>query len=610
MSKSKNKKNSNKKNTDNIKNNNKKLNTDKISNGQDYQKKGDTLKIGKFEFEFEFEKSKIADFVRKFITFFAFGIAFYYCIEYVNSGTDYDQAVSFRPLCMALAVAVLSLMPLKTYLNLYSVIYIPICYVFMHFAYQKEWIYDVCEYQHADVIRMGKIVALLWGIAIISIIYDAVKNKGYKRLFKINPFIGGMWLLFLILLACFSGMYYNAWFIIVAFSALTYVICDDTKRNELLKALERAALLSFIYILYKSLRHRPYDTERYLSYFANENTAGMYLACMIALFYSTILGWWRNNQSINKLIRRLVLIFYFVMFGILGSFVIFNYTRTTIMGMGFSFIVLFVIHLIKKENKKSLFLRIGYMFLSVIIFFYPTYLMIRYIPAYINEPTHLCWEINDETSKTRVLLNDPVDSPKYTSIEEYLTLALGKWGIYVDFENKDAEGTPSVEIDTKRDVTNSRGDIWKEYLSRLSVKGHFPGYIIKDERVDEDLLEHTDHITYKSVVYPDNPTDEPQYNLMYHGHNTYIQVAYQYGIIVGALYLIINIGCFICGSIILIKIKDINTERRLTFAVLMLGVTMLAQLTECFIHPAYIICFMLYICVTMVVTEAKRAVFK
>lgn len=543
---------------------------------------------------------------RFLVCFAALTAVFYYSIDYVNAGVYYDQAISFRPLCIALAIAVLSLLPVKTYLNFWCAAYTLVCYGTMHILYTKQLIHDDCEYQHIDVIRMGKLVALLWGYVVIAIIIDIIKNKGYRRFKNIQPVAGVLWALFAVLLIFFHTEYYYAWFMIIPLTAVYYVMLDEERRRLFFSALEMAGILSFFYVMYKSLRHRPYDTERYLSYFANTNTAGMYFAVVVALMYSRITLWWHRKK--DKL-RIVALIFYFVLFGILGSIVIYNYTRTTIMGMLISFAALFVLNFIQKEKAKSILGRLGLMILSTVLLVYPVFLAIRYIPAYINEFTYLAWEFDEPY---RIKPGDPIDSPKYTSIESFLTLALGKWGIMVDFEEKDDQGAPAVEIDEERDVTNSRGDIWRAYLSKLDIKGHFPGdqFIYIGE--DKDVIDFDPaNYSYEELMYNENVQH------MYHAHNSYLQMAYQYGILAGVIYVLLNGMCYLIAAIKLLKRKavskkgdrltynDYEKDRSLTFAMLMIGINMFGQLTECMVHPAYIICLMMYLSFGFVIAEGK-----
>ena len=93
-------------------------------------------------------------------------------MRFMNAGVNYEQAVSFRLFCIGFGLLVLSMMEIKQWLTIWSLIYLPICYFFTHIAYERHWIADTCEYQHLDVIRMGKLVILIWGIILIAIGYE------------------------------------------------------------------------------------------------------------------------------------------------------------------------------------------------------------------------------------------------------------------------------------------------------------------------------------------------------------------------------------------------------------------------------------------------------
>ena len=134
--------------------------------------------------------------------------AIYRTIEFTNAPSNMVQAEMFRPLCYNIGILVLVNMDIKTWLNLWSLIYIPVCYVFTHFAYQKHWIFDINNYEFPHIIRMGKIVILIWGVILISIIRHIIKNKSWKQIKSYNPFLLctlGLYFLCILLFKRISG---------------------------------------------------------------------------------------------------------------------------------------------------------------------------------------------------------------------------------------------------------------------------------------------------------------------------------------------------------------------------------------------------------------------
>lgn len=492
-------------------------------------------------------------------------------IRFMNAGVNYEQAVAFRLFTIGFGLLVLSMMKIRQWLTIWSLIYLPICYCFTHFAYQRHWIADTCEYQYVDVIRMGKLVILIWGIVLIAIVRDLIKKRrmDFKRF---HPLLGSLWLVFIVLLTIFKKEYFYAAFFVICLTSFYWVLAAGQKQRILWRALQDAVILSFFYVSFMSLMRRPYDCERYTAYFVNANMAGMYLACVIAVLFNRIDLWMKKWREAKKYVVGLV--FYYLMLGFACSLAIFNYTRTTILGLVFAFFVLFILQMIRSPRKRKVLLQYGLVIVSVVSLFHATYCAIRYIPAYMNVPYFFMGEYNPET---RIMKDDPIDSPKYTTIESFLTLALGKWGIYVPFTEEAKEESSEVVIDTDRDVTNGRIDIWKAYLEKTNWEGHYPG-----------------HITLESGYFT------------YHAHSTYIHVLYQYGILTGIIYALLNL-CAFCVAVREYWKKGLEeASHDLLLAVLVTGIFLMSQVTEWMGHPAYVINMMMFMMYGMLLCRPKE----
>lgn len=515
-------------------------------------------------------KAKSPDTYRYLLFIVFLYMMIYAGIGFMNAGNSYEQAYSLRLFCIGFGILVLVMMDVKQWFTIWSLLYIPLCYVFTHFAYEKHWIEDICEYQFVDIIRQGKMVILIWGLVLIAIIRDLIKNKGWKKWKTFQPLLAVVWLLFIVFLTLFKRDYFYASVFIISYSAYFYVNSNPTRRELLWKAMLNAAVLSLFYVIYKSMIHRPYDCERYTTYFVNANMAGMYLACMVAVLFTKLNLWWAKTDC-AKGIKVTVLIFYYLLMGFTCGLVLFNYTRTTILGIGFAFLTLLILQLVKEKRKLFVLLRYGILVLVAAALFQVTYQVIRYVPAYINEPSYFSGEYNPDT---RIMKDDPVDSPKYTTMESFLTLALGKWGIYVEFADSSENGQGSVEVDTNRDVTNGRTEIWKTYLARTNWTGHYPGHILMDSGY-----------------------------FCYHAHSTYFHVLYQYGLLCGIVYALMIVGAYVFAIVCYLRTRQANF---MIFAVLITGINLIGQITEWMGHPAYVICMMLFFTYGMLLMEKKN----
>lgn len=502
-----------------------------------------------------------------FVVFFLAQI--YYGINFMNSGSNYQQAISFRPFCIAFGLMVLTMLDVRNYLHWISLVYLPIWYFVMHVAYEKQWIPDVCKYEHVDVIRYGKLVALVWGIVLIAIVRDIIKNKTWQKMRRVNSLFGIVWILYAVWVVIFHREYYYITFFSLGFTALYYAMLAKPQRRELFfRAICDACLLSLVYVLYKSLYHRPFDTKRYMGYFSNSNMAGMYFATIVAVILFRINDWW--HKEADRTTRIIMLVNYHLLFGFVAGIALFNYTRTTILGILFGTFTVFVLQMIREKKKWLVLLRYIIALLAVAVLFQATYLVIRYVPAKLNEPTYFDGEYDPEH---RVMKNDPSQSEKYTSMAEYLRIVFGKWGIYINFEEQEATGeAATVEVDTERDVTNGRVEIWQAFLEKTNLTGHCPG-----------------HLTLESGYFA------------FHAHSTYIHILYQYGIVAGILFLFLTVGTFVYS--IFLYWKKGRENKYLYLVVLLEGICVISQVTEWIGHPAYLICLMQFVGIGYLLSE-------
>lgn len=529
-------------------------------------------------------------------------------MNYTNAGVNYEQQIGIRPFCIAFGIVVLALMPVKTWINIWTILYIPVCYAATHYLYNNQLIYDACKYEHIDVIRMGKLVALIYGVAIISVIVDLIKNKTYKELLTGNRITSCLWLVFCVVLAFTIGQYYYSWYIIVAFCLAFYLLRKSETRELVISAAKTAFILSFVYITIRAMLHRPFYTGRYTSFFVNYNICGMFYACTNISIYVTICNWWnkKSEDEKNRKKKAAALIGLYILMGISAALTLFNFTRTTILGQIFAMFVLLVVRIIRKDSIKSAIARLGTVLLATAIMFYPVYLGIRYIPPIVDEPISLAWE---DLQGRHIGKGEPIDSWKYITLKEWCTTAFEKLGITVDFhtthvqkdsaqntetgnvdvvnengsdagyEITESTGDVSVQFNDETDISNGRFTIWKKYFGLLSIKGHYPPEIIMENGQE-----------------------------VFHAHNTYLHLSYMYGLIFGVLY-IIQIGLALLFAMIS-YIKKCEPTNSNLFVLLLLGTSAMAQMTESIFHPCNFFCFFTYLSIVFVANISTRKVEK
>ena len=509
---------------------------------------------------------KYADIVRYFIDIVLCMYILDNAIQFTNAGSNYEQALYFRPICIACGLIIIVNMDIKRWLNIFSVIYVPVCYIATHYGYEKHIIPDLNNYQYVEIIRTGKLVALVWGIIIINILIDVIAGKTYKKWRRLNIVPAAVLALFIIFVLVFRKEYYDMLFMTIEIPAALYILGNEKRRHYLVRSAVDALMLSFIYVALFSLRHRPYDCERYSLNFCNTNMCGAYLACVAVAVFTSLSVFW--NRQCKKWLKITGVTLHMLFLGFVLSTIMFNNSRTVILALLFSLFVLFICELLRSDRKASVWLKYILALLSLPALFYPTFLAYRYIPAYyaahVDQP--LLYDIEYDP-EVRVMFGDAETSPKYTSLESYFKEMFGKWGIIIDFEDEDGEGDSlakklgEAELDG-RDVTTGRTDIWRLFIPKFNATGHFPGYVVDDN----------------GEIIP-------------HAHNSYFTMTYQLGLIVGILYAILCIMVFILGIRKYIK-SGPCTETM--FAFLMSGTMLIAQVSEWLSRPQYSI-FIVYI---------------
>ena len=497
--------------------------------------------------------------VQEILTVILFAVCMAACVHFSNAGNSFLQAVVFRTLVLAFGLLLLVQLKLKEILKIYNLLYLIACFVFMHYAYLNHWIADTCDYKFASVIRLAKLSALVWGIVIIAVIRRILGNIREESIgsFKNIPY---EWIAFVVLISIFNPGYTNALFFPVCFSCAFYIMRGYDERKRLITGFMRAQVIVLILFSVFSLLFRPYDAdERYMGYFNNSNSAGEFFACCFAVLF--VLSWkqfsGKKKETPDKIRAALSLL----LLCWNGVLVFYNYTRTVIVGLICAIFVFAIMCVIRKGGRKLFRYAVTYLLLQLLLL-YPGYLALRYIPAFVGRPKLLYAE---NLIESKVVAGDPADSPKYISLQEFFTLALGKMGIYVKFDVPEREEqTEAVVVDKDRDVTNGRKEIWTAFAGRLSFAGHYPGHIYLENADGEETL-------------------------VYHAHNSYLQIFYQYGFLTFLSFVVMIVSSFIRS--VRAYLKSTKSRNRFLLPLIMSGLIMMSMMTEWIWHPAYSICF-------------------
>ncbi len=196
---------------------------------------------------------------------------------------------------------------------------------------------------------------------------------------------------------------------------------------------------------------------------------------------------------------------------------------------------------------------IGVGICTVILFLPAVYTLTRCVPAVVNRPVRLG---DQEQFGEAVVEGERLDSPRYMNVEALLKLWGNRIGAPEMSEDRlsaaaEAGGMPLTVLGTLasasleqggsllNDVSNGRFGIYREYLSRLNLNGH------EQMGISENGVEAM------------------------HAHNSFIQIAYDFGIPAGICYIGLMLGMFGRSVYLIWRGRDRSEMQFMALAMLM-----------------------------------------
>ena len=426
----------------------------------------------------------------------------------------------------------------------------------------------------------GAIIAGLYGlIAIRLFIYIFIEKSVQKKNLSI---IFWLWLGMMLFCCISRNMAFWPFWYLVMFG--TYYLAPVSKSDmmEMVKGIADGIIISFFWVQSRAFLYRPYDYGgggRYVGHFTNSNVNAMFYQLSLS---GLLTRFWIVSKSdvLKGTIKKVVsLLLFFLSVSIL-DFVFYTGSRGAMLST-FGMIAIYIVadaFYYSNKRLRTVFMKSLMTMIVIIVMLYPVYACIRYIPALRHHPI---WY--RDYSESKVHSFDPIDSDKYVSFEDALNAGglsraigmfkssdidsgfvessacslsrLGALGIeagllrqplltpvvvkeypggtwvyeYDDGVEPGTDNTHSAFINVEWDKVKSvRFFIWKYFIERLNFLGHEEVYI--------------------SIYAGD---------FFGHAHNTFLQIAYLFGVPAGLLFVLI----VICGIVLsfnrLLERKDV-----------------------------------------------------
>ena len=377
---------------------------------------------------------------------------------------------------------------------------------------------------------------LVFGYVVIHTFISVVIEKKYP---KLNKGMFGLWTVMMLLMIFSRSDYVWPLCYFIMFGCFYLTDYTEEEQEDLYQGIMNGVIFAFFAFQGFCCVFRPYDQVRYTGIYNNPNLNGLFYLVTLAAVFGKILYVTKENK--HKFWR----VYYWLGTGAIYSFIFMTIGRTA---WAVSFILgLLFLGFYQGVKQKWHFFRNGLLLVLCIGIMFPvTFGMTRYLPPVFHHPVWFWGEWSEE----RVHSWDAWDSEKYVEIDLLVETAIGRVNRIMDnlillrplsmkalAAETDKVGQAVFECDqTEYSPIIIRKTIYKQYIDQLNCFGH---------KQNEQGFQLT------------------PYQWVGHAHDIYLQYSTDFGIIMGACFIVVNLMS------IIELLKRNNTTSRLLFLMMM-----------------------------------------
>ena len=500
------------------------------------------------------------------------------CCEYMSGLYDIHHSVAERKEMLWFSLAVIAMFKWKEIVNLYNAVYLVGAGIYGYYYFNTH-VTEEMDALAVQALKHTVWIAVLLGLIVIRTLIALCRKKpegSGGRIAKPSYLYAGLLALFFAMIILFRNGRWWGVAMVVAFTLfyLNYGMWEH--RDRLLVNVARGVTLQFAWSTGYALLHRPYITfrnARYTHIFHTVTITATYLTIVECAAVVILCDKLRRSRRLKDCWKELIL------FGVVSSYMLFTMSRTAFFAVGVAVLFALIVTAWGKGKKRLLSFagNLGMAIAAVAVCLPVTFSVQRNVPILASDP--FLYEIEYSMyCPEDVMRGRNLDSKNFMRVGRFIDVFAdkifgipeGTFDIYGEIEEyqrthpkqntakaeeesgldvylvASADGMPqelsqeAEEIPEDNDYTNGRLDIFRSYIEQLNMTGHEEmGAVLKNGEIAT------------------------------HAHNIYLQVAYDHGIFVGILFVLVGIATFIKSCLYYHKKKD-----KITYAALPAVVSM------------------------------------
>lgn len=274
------------------------------------------------------------------------------------------------------------------------------------------------EYGEHDCMRIN---TALWatgvyGLVVIRMLYLYIAERQKP---KMNWPMFAVWLFMMVWMNVVDDVSWTR-SILLFFAPFYLTNFREKDLNNLYIGLVEGIIVGFFLVQGKAVLFRPYDAGdyRYLGMYGNANINALFY---LGAYCAVLCKWYQMKLCKYHIVFRIPFI---ILAGSIVGLTVFTGGRTALLTEGFITIIFLIFQVLARKGKKIREAIIDIMVLggAVLLCFGPTYKLVRYIPAIVDNPIYTAGEMKE----WKIHKGDSSDDEKYVEFEEMLEYNFGR----------------------------------------------------------------------------------------------------------------------------------------------------------------------------------------